>query len=66
MLVKKEFVLLTKTDAVAPKVLKEKIAVLKRLGLKPIPVSILDSESLEEVRKILNTIKAEKLDADSE
>ena len=59
--IKKEFVLLTKTDAVAPKVLKEKVAVLKKLGLKPIPVSILDSESLGEVKKILNKIKAEKL-----
>lgn len=58
---KTEYVLLTKTDAVAPKVLKEKIAELKKLGLKPVPVSILDADSLDEVKKILNKIKAEKL-----
>src|SRR3989344_1300676 len=58
---KTEYVLLTKTDAVAPKVVKENIAILKKLGLKPMPVSILETESLDEVKKILNKIKAEKL-----
>ena len=57
---KTEYVFLTKTDAVAPKVVKEKIATLKKLGLKSIPVSILETESIEEVRKILNKIKDEK------
>lgn len=59
--VKTEYVLLSKTDAVSPKILKEKMVVLKKLGLKPIPVSILEPDSLEEVRKILNKIKSEKL-----
>ncbi|MEK7132882.1 MAG: GTPase ObgE [Patescibacteria group bacterium] len=63
--IKKEYVLLTKTDAVSPTVLKKKLSVLKKLGLKPIPVSILDSESLEEVKKILNKIKDEKLKGES-
>jgi len=57
---KTEYVFLTKTDAVAPKVVKEKIATLKKLGLKSIPVSILETENIEEVRKILNKIKDEK------
>ncbi|MDO8481605.1 MAG: GTPase ObgE [bacterium] len=59
--VKTEYVFLTKTDAVSPKVLKEKMAVLKKIGLRPIPISILETESLEEVKKILNKIKSEKL-----
>lgn len=58
--VKKEYVLLTKTDTVAPKVLKEKISALKKMGLKPIPISILDAESLEEMKRILNKIKSGK------
>ena len=58
---KTEYVFLTKSDAVAPKVLKERVATLKKLGLKPIPISILDVDSLDEVKKILNKIKAEKL-----
>ncbi|MDO8561713.1 MAG: GTPase ObgE [bacterium] len=63
--VKTEYVLLTKTDAVSPKTLKEKIAVLKKMGLKPVPVSILEPNSLEHVRKILNKIKSEKLNENS-
>lgn len=63
---KKEYVLLTKTDAVAPKALKEKIAALKKLGLNPIPISILDAGSLEEVKKLLNKIKDGKLNGESE
>ena len=59
--VKTEYVFLTKTDAVAPKVIKEKVSELKKLGLKPIPISILDTESLDEVKKILNKIKGEKI-----
>ncbi|HXK38667.1 MAG TPA: GTPase ObgE [Candidatus Paceibacterota bacterium] len=59
--VKTEYVMLTKTDAVSPKILKEKTAVLKKMGLKPVPVSILEPNSLENVRKILNKIKAKKL-----
>ena len=59
--VKTEYVMLTKTDAVSPKILKEKTAVLKKMGLKPVPVSILEPNSLENIRKILNKIKAKKL-----
>ena len=59
--VKTEYVMLTKTDAVSPKILKEKTAVLRKMGLKPVPVSILEPNSLENVRKILNKIKAKKL-----
>lgn len=57
---KLEHVLLTKVDAVTPDEVKEKIAALKKLALRPIAVSILEPESLEEVKKILNKIKDEK------
>jgi GTPase len=59
--VKTEYVFLTKTDAVPPKILRKKISALKKLGQKPMPVSILDTKSINEVKKILNKIKAEKL-----
>ncbi|MDO8514018.1 MAG: GTPase ObgE [bacterium] len=55
-----EHILLTKTDAVPPEELKEKIAALKKAKLKPLPISILEPASLEEVKKILNKIKDEK------
>ncbi len=58
---KTEYLFLTKADSVPPKALKEKIAALKKSGLKPVPISILETESIEEVRKILNKIKSEKL-----
>ncbi len=57
---KTEFVLLTKTDAVPPEEVNEKLVALKKKKLKPIPISILDEESLMEVKKILNKIKDEK------
>ncbi len=57
---KQEYVFLTKTDLVTPEVLKEKLVALKKLKLKPIPFSILDTESLVAVKKILEKIQAEK------
>ena len=57
---KTEFVFLTKTDAVTPEEVKTKLAALKKKKLKPIPISILDEESITEVKKILNKIKDEK------
>ncbi|KKR09722.1 MAG: hypothetical protein UT39_C0029G0011 [Candidatus Woesebacteria bacterium GW2011_GWA1_39_21] len=40
--------------------LKKKIAVLKKIKKNTIAISIHDEESLEKVKKILNTIKAKK------
>lgn len=53
---KAEHVFLTKTDAVSPKELKEKLAALKKIKLKATPISILDEKSLNEVKKLLNDI----------
>lgn len=53
---KTEHVFLTKTDAVSPEEVKEKLAVFKKIKIKATPISILDEKSLDEVKKILNTI----------
>ena len=57
---KTEHVLLTKIDAVTPKEVEEKVAALKKLEVHPIPISILEPASMEEVRTLLNEIKKEK------
>ncbi len=57
---KEEHVLLTKTDAATPEEVKEKVAALKKAGLKPLAISILEPETLEAVKKILNKIKDDK------
>lgn len=54
---KEEFVLLTKTDAVSPEVLKEKLTAFKKAKISVTPISILDADSMTAVKKILNSIK---------
>jgi GTP-binding protein len=56
---KEEHVFLTKSDAVTPERLKEELKLLKKEGISATPISVIDPESLEEVRKILNGLKAE-------
>jgi GTPase len=50
---KKQLILLTKTDLVDPKTIKDKIKVLKKTKLPIIPVSIFDFDSLENLKKML-------------
>ena len=57
---KPEYVFLSKSDAVSPEEIKKKIAALKKISKNVFPISILDNDSLEKVKKILNKIKAEK------
>lgn len=57
---KAEHVFLTKSDAVSSDVLEEKMAALRKLKLKPVAVSVLEPDSLDAVKKILNAIKDEK------
>ena len=57
---KTEYVFLSKSDAVSPEEIKKKIAALKKINKNVFPISILDNDSLEKVKKILNKIKAEK------
>lgn len=57
LLEKKEFVFLTKTDSVSAEALQEQLAQLKKAGIEATPISLLEPESIERVRGILNTIK---------
>lgn len=58
---KEEHVFLSKCDAVDEKELKAKLASLKKAGIKALPISIIDSESMDKVKELLNTIKAQVL-----
>jgi GTP-binding protein len=57
---KKEFVFLSKSDAVTEEMLQEKIAAFKKKKIPALPLSLLDAASVERVKKILNDIQAEK------
>ncbi|MBI4991727.1 MAG: GTPase ObgE [Candidatus Harrisonbacteria bacterium] len=56
LLKKKEYLFLSKSDAVSPANLKKKLAVLKKLNPSVIAISIYDFNSIEKVKKILNGI----------
>jgi len=53
LLEKREIVLLTKTDVVSDKELQKKIAMLKKQNRSVFPVSILDQESIDGLKKLL-------------
>ena len=53
---KSECVFLSKCDTVTPEELKAKLAALKRKKIIATPISILDDDSLDVVKKILNEI----------
>ena len=58
-LVKKpEYIFLTKSDALPTGEIKKKVAKLKKLNKKILPISIHDWDSIEKVKKILNKIKS--------
>lgn len=54
---KQEYVFLTKSDAVDADGIDTSLRALEKIGVHAIPVSILDTETLGHVRKVLNTIK---------
>jgi GTP-binding protein len=60
LLKKPEHLFLTKSDVVDEKELKSKLAKLKKIDPKAIAISIVDDESIDKVKKILNTIQAKK------
>jgi GTPase len=60
LLEKDEHVFLTKSDTVSPEELKKKLAALKKAKIAAVPLSLLEPESLDGVRKILNDIKDRK------
>ncbi len=57
---KQEYVFLSKSDSVSEEELKAKLALFKKKKITPIPISLLDTDSLNHVKKILNEIQAEK------
>lgn len=61
LLEKEEHVFLTKSDTVTPEDLKEKLAALKKAKINAMPLSLLEPDSMERVRTLLNEIKDKKL-----
>jgi len=57
LLKKPEFLFLSKSDIITPAELKKKITILKKINKKVIAVSIHDSDSLDAVKKILNSLE---------
>lgn len=60
LLKKPEHLFLTKSDVVSEKVLKSILTKLKKIDPNVMPISIIDEESMKNVRKLLNRIKAKK------
>jgi len=60
LLQKPEYLFLTKSDLVTDKVIEEKLKILKKINSNVIAISILNPNSLKNVRNILNRIKSEK------
>jgi len=53
ILLKKQIILLTKTDLVSQETIEEKIKILKKLSAIVLPISIHDWDSLEQLKKLL-------------
>lgn len=60
LLDKKEFLFISKSDAVDNETVQKIFKLLKKKNPNLLAISILDDESLDEVRKILNTLAKEK------
>lgn len=60
LLEKPERLFLTKSDLATPEELNEKLSALKKIDPQAIAISVHDAESLKNVEKILNGIKAKK------
>lgn len=60
LLKKKEFIFLGKSDMISASDLKKKITSLKKINTSVSVFSIYDFESIEKIKKILNTIEKEK------
>lgn len=62
LLAKPEYLFVTKSDTVTPDGLKKKLAALKKLNTKILPISIYDYDSIEKVKMMLNQLAANKHD----
>lgn len=57
---KPEHIFLTKTDAVSAEEREEKLASLRKLGLSPVPVSILEESGIAGVKAVLDVMMRQK------
>jgi GTP-binding protein len=62
LLKKPEYLLLTKSDAIAATDLAKKITILKKIEPRALAVSILDDASMNELKKILNVLEKQKME----
>ena len=60
LVAKPEFVFLTKSDNASKEEVAAKLKILKKVKVMATPISILDDESINAVRKILNEVKDRK------
>lgn len=60
LLEKPEYIFLSKIDSVEPSIISDISEGFKKINKKIIPISIIDPKSIEEVKKILNSIAPEK------
>lgn len=60
LLLKPEYIILTKSDLFSEKDIKKKIDILKKIGKKVLAISIVDEESLKSIEEILRKIIKEK------
>lgn len=59
---KEEYVFLSKCDQVDAATQKKQLAALKKIKVKATPLSILDDQTIEGVKIILNTLKSQKIE----
>jgi GTP-binding protein len=60
LLIKPEYVFLSKSDLLTPKELKEKVKMFRLIKKEIIPISIIDNESIKQIEKILRDIIKQK------
>src|SRR3989338_166779 len=56
LLKKKEYLFLSKSDTISPPEVKKKLAILKKLNPSVFSISIHDFNSIERIKKVLNTL----------
>ncbi|MBM3271740.1 GTPase ObgE [Candidatus Kaiserbacteria bacterium] len=57
LLAKKEYVFLTKSDTVSRETIDDNLAAFKKANVDAVPLSLLEDESMRQLRSVLNTIK---------
>jgi len=65
LLLKQEYVFLSKADLADKKEIEKKLDELKKIGREAIPISIIDDESIKRVEEILREIIKQKYESTS-